>query len=42
MQGLKSAILANFQNGLEWLCSVSPALKNPSQELKNNFCLGCE
>ena len=33
MQGLKSAILAIFQNGLGWLCPVSPALNNPSQEL---------
>ena len=35
MQGLKSAILAIFQNGLRWLCPVSPVLNNPSQELKN-------
>ena len=28
MQGLKSAILAIFQNGLVWLCPVSEALKN--------------
>ena len=27
------AILAIFQNGLGWLCLVSAALKNPSQEL---------
>ena len=37
MQGLKSAILAIFQNGLGWLCPVSAALKNPSQEFKNYF-----
>ena len=30
MQGLKSAILAIFQNGLRWLCPVSAALKNLS------------
>ena len=41
MQGLKSAILAIFQNGLGWLCHVSAALKNPSQEIKNYFCFGC-
>jgi hypothetical protein len=40
MQGLKSAILAIFQNGLEWLCPVSAALKNPSQEFKF-FFFGC-
>ena len=40
MQGLKSAILAIFQNGLGWLCPVSAALKNPSQESKNYFCFG--
>jgi hypothetical protein len=38
-QGLK---LANFQNGLRWLCPVSAALKNPSQESKNSFCFGCQ
>ena len=36
MNRLKSAIFAIFQNGLEWLCPVSAALKNPSQEFKNN------
>jgi len=41
MQGLKSAILENFQNGLGWLCPVSPALNNPSQEFKNSFGFGC-
>ena len=41
MQGLKSAILAIFQNGLGWLFPVSVALKNPSQEFKNSFCFGC-
>ena len=30
MQGLKSAILAFFQNGLGWQCPVSAALKNTS------------
>ena len=39
MQGLKSAILAIFQNGLG--CPVSAALKNPSQEFKNSFSFGC-
>ena len=42
MEGLKSAILANFQNGLGWLCPVSAALKNPSKEFKNSFCFGCQ
>jgi hypothetical protein len=37
MQWLKRAILAIFQNGLAWLCPVSPALNNPSQELKKIF-----
>ena len=32
MLGLKSAILAMFQNGLEWLCPDSAALKISSQE----------
>ena len=32
MQGLKSAILAIFQNELGWLCPVSAALKNPLHE----------
>jgi hypothetical protein len=41
MQWLKSAILAIFHDGLRWLCPVSAALKNPSQELKKSFCLGC-
>ena len=40
MEGLKSAILAIFQNGLGWLCPVSPAINNPSEELKNYFVLG--
>ena len=30
-------ILAIFQNGLGWLCPVSAALKNPSQEFKKYF-----
>ena len=37
MQGLKSAILVIFQNGLGWLCPVSEALKNPSDDVKNYF-----
>jgi hypothetical protein len=37
MQGLKSAILAIFQNGLERLCPVSAAPKNSSQEFKKFF-----
>ena len=40
MQGLKGAILAIFQNELGWLCLVSAALKNLSQEFKNSFVLG--
>ena len=40
MQGLKSAILAFFQNELGWLCPVNAALKNPSQDFKNSFCFG--
>ena len=31
MQGSKSAILAIFQTGPEWPCTVSAALKNPSK-----------
>ena len=41
MQGLKSAILANFQNGLGWLRPISAALKNHSQEFKNYFWFVC-
>ena len=41
MHGLKSAILAVFQKGLGWLCPVSAALKNPSQQFKNSFYFGC-
>ena len=41
MQGLKSAILAIFPRGLGWPCPVSAALKNPSVDLKNYFCIGC-
>ena len=26
--------------GLKWLCSVSPALNNPTQGPKNSFCFG--
>jgi hypothetical protein len=39
MQGLKSAILAIFQNGLGWLCPVSAALKNPLQEYQKFILL---
>jgi hypothetical protein len=42
MQGLKSAILAIFQNGLGWLCPVSSALKNPSQVFENSFVLSAD
>jgi hypothetical protein len=42
MQGLKSAILAIFQTGLGWLCTVSAALKNPSQDFKFFFALGAD
>ena len=41
MQGLKSAILTIFQKGPRWPCPVSAALKNPSQNFKNSFCIGC-
>ena len=41
MQRLKSAILAIFQIGPGWPCTVSGALKNPSQDFKNSFCIGC-
>ena len=37
MQGLKSAILATFQNGLGWLCPISAVLKNPLQEFKKLY-----
>ena len=42
MQGLKSAILAFFQTGPGWPCTVSAALKNPSQDFKNSFCIGAD
>ena len=42
MHGSKSAILAIFQTGPGWPCTVSLALKNPSQDLKNLFALGAE
>ena len=42
MQGLKSAALAIFQNGLGWQCPVSSALKNPLQELKKKIVLGAD
>ena len=41
MQRLKSAILAIFQIGPGWPGIVSVALKNPSQDLENSFCIGC-
>ena len=41
MHGSKSAILAIFQTGPGWPCTVSAALKNPSQDFKNSFCIGC-
>ena len=40
MQGLKIAILAIFQTGPGWPCTVSAALKNPSQISKIIFALG--
>jgi hypothetical protein len=42
MRGLKSAILAIFHTGLEWPCTVSAALKNPSQDSKNIFVLAAD
>jgi hypothetical protein len=42
MQGLKSTILAIFQNWLGYLCPVSPAIKIPLQEFKKYFCFGCQ
>ena len=41
MHGSKSAILAIFQTGPEWPCTVSAAFKNPSRNFKNSFCIGC-
>ena len=41
MHGSKSAILAIFQTGPGWPCTVSAALKNPSQDVKNSFCIWC-
>ena len=41
MHGSKSAILAIFQRGPGWPCNVSAALKNPSPDFKNSFCIGC-
>ena len=41
MHGSKSAILAIFQTGPGWPGTVSAALKNPSWEFKNSFCIGC-
>ena len=42
MHRSKSAILAIFQTGPEWPCTVSAALKNPSQDFKNSFCIGAD
>ena len=42
LQGLKSAILAILQTDLGWTCTVSVALKNPSQDFKNSFALGAD
>ena len=39
MHGSKSAICAIFQTGPGWLCTVSSALKNPSQDFINSFFL---
>ena len=41
MHGSKSAILAIFQTGPGWPGTVSAALKNPSQDFENSFCIGC-
>ena len=42
MQWSKSAILAIFQTGQGWLCTVSAAFKNPSRDFKNLFALGAD
>ena len=42
MQGLRRAILAIFQTGPGWPCTVSAALKNPSQDLEILFALGAD
>ena len=42
MHGSKSAILAIFQTGPGWPCTVSAALKNPSQDFKIIFALGAD
>ena len=39
---LKSAILAVFQTGPGWPCTVSAALMNPSQDFKILFGLGAD
>ena len=41
--GVKKCHFGNFSEwaGMAVLCPVSPALNNPSQELKNDFCFGC-
>ena len=38
----KSVILAIFHTGSEWPCTVSAALKNPSQDFKILFALGAD
>ena len=43
MQGLKSAILAILQSGWGWPCTISTALKNPSQDFKKKkIALGAD
>ena len=42
MHGSKTAILAIFQIGPGWPCTVSAALKNPSQDFKILFTLGAD
>ena len=40
--GIQSAILAIFQTGPGWPCTVSAALKNPSQDFKILFALSAD
>ena len=42
MHGSKSAILAMFQTGPGWPCTVSAALKNPHRMSKILFALGAD
>ena len=42
MHASKSVVLAIFQIGLGWPCTVSAALNNPSQDFKNLFALGAD